>query len=307
LINSLPAAHLIKFENPFSLGGLGLSGSEEATQLLNEAELIVILGTNWWPMDYTPRNPVIIQIDACRENIGATHPVNVGLWGDMKKTLSLLIDRVKDKDNKDWINRINEARKAWFDNLNKEEISNSQSLMPKSIIEAISENTGENEIITLDSGDNVIWFGKHFANSCSSILLSGTWRTMGFSLPAALAAKINRPESPVTSINGDGGLIMVLSELLTAVRYKIPVRILVLNNGTLAMEKNRMINANIPIKGVDLNNPDFIKIAEACGLNGIRVNSVDHLNQILKDTQNISEPVLIDIPTANPIPPGTKL
>jgi pyruvate oxidase len=74
----------------------------------NEAELIVILGTNWWPMDYTPRNPVIIQIDACRENIGATHPVNVGLWGDMKKTLSLLIDRVKDKDNKDWINRINE-------------------------------------------------------------------------------------------------------------------------------------------------------------------------------------------------------
>jgi pyruvate dehydrogenase (quinone)/pyruvate oxidase len=171
----------------------------------------------------------------------------------------------------------------------------------------INDKLKEDEIVCLDSGDSVVWFGKHFTKECKEVLVSGSWRTMGFGLPAALAAKINHPDQPVTCIIGDGGLEMVLGEILTAVRYKLPIRMIILDNGALAMEKNKMISANLIPEEVELTNPDFVKLVESCGGQGIKTETLEELETSLEETSRTEELVVIDVPTAAPMPAGTKL
>ncbi len=307
LINSLPVAHMIEFDNPHTLGCLGLAGSEEAALVVNEADLIIILGATWWPEDYSPKRPDVIQVDVVEENIGSTHPVDIGIVGDIQLTLNILLEQLSQLDKRPWGDKIEQARSKWLSRLEEETKGEEYPIKPQAIIKHISEVTGPEEIITLDSGDNVIWFGRYFGNRCRDILVSGSWRTMGFSLPAAIVAKINNPDTEVTAITGDGGIKMVLAEITTAIRYNLPIRIVILNNGTLAMEKNRLIAADLPAEEVDLTNPDFVKLAEACGVEGVRANNRSELHRILQETKSIEKPFVIDVPTGVPIPAGTKL
>ncbi|MCK8824661.1 thiamine pyrophosphate-binding protein [Fuchsiella alkaliacetigena] len=307
LIHSLPAKGIIDGKQTNLLGGLGSAGNTKSSELLKAADLIIILGSTWWPMDYTPRQPRVVQLDSVKENIGATHPVDVGVMGDLKLSLDKLLSQIEKKNNSAWARRINEAHQEWLEQLNEKIEKIAEPLSPQSIINSISEQISDDEIICLDSGDNVVWFGKNFSDQCADILTSGTWRTMGFALPAALSAKINRPQQPVTAIIGDGGLNMVLAELATAVKYNLPIRVIVLNNESLAMEKNKMKVADLPLAEVELSNPDFAQIAQACGAKGVEIESLDHLQNILTESKETSEPILLNVPTTAPIPSGTKL
>ncbi|MFW5976812.1 MAG: thiamine pyrophosphate-binding protein [Bacillota bacterium] len=307
LINSLPAANLIEYNFSYSLGGLGQGGSEQASHILNQSDLVLIIGTNWWPMDYTPRLPEVIQLDIIKENLGNTHPVEIGILGDIKTSLKQFLEKNNLKKNHQWEDQIKQAHKEWLNNLKNNLQNNDFPLHPSVVMNTISENIKKDEIIALDSGDNVIWFSKYFKNKCKKILISGTWRTMGFSLPAAMAAKINKPEQPVTAIIGDGGLLMVLAELLTVYKYKLNIRILLINNGSLAMEKNKMKAANLTPDEVSLNNPDFKKLANIFNLEAYRVKNIEELNDILTNTEKSKNPVLVNIPTNDIMPPETKL
>ena len=307
LINTLPAAGLIKREHYLALGGLGLAGSEDATKILQEAELILIFAATWWPNNYTPVQPRVIQFDACRENIGANHPVELGVYGELKYSLKKMLETMPDKKNKDWLDRIKQVEHSSPSNPDSGKEKSSPLLSPDQGIPVISDQIRKQEIITLDSGDNVLWFSKYFTNKCQDVLISGSWRTMGFGLPAALAAKINFPDNPVTTITGDGGLTMVLAELLTARRYNLAVRVIILNNNSLAMEKNRMLCAELNPEEVSSTNPDFVKLANACGVKAFRANNLNQLKEVIKKTELIEQTVLIDIPVSSPILPGTKL
>ncbi len=307
LINTLPAAGLLDNNHHLVIGGLGHAGNQEADNLLKEADLIIILGATWWPMDYVPREPKIIQIDAIKENLGLVHPIDLGIVGDLKISLSLLVDNLSAKRNEEWVTKVEGIKINQRENLNRDRKEEDGLLAPQDIIEEISNQTEEDEIICLDSGDSVVWFGKYFNNKCKDVLLSGSWRTMGFALPASLAAKINFSDNLVTCIIGDGGLEMVLGELLTAARYNLAVRIIIINNGSLAMEKHKMISANLQVEEVNLTNPDFIQLAKACKVKGIQVTTKEELNQVLAETKKIDQPTVINIPTAAPIPEGTKL
>lgn len=307
LIYTLPAKGIVSDNYSLSLGGLGLAGSNIASQLLNEADLIINFGANWWPMDYVPRQPEVIEFDTVKENIGAAHPVELGIIGNIKESITSLLEQISEKNNQIWRSKIDSARKTWLDDLEEKIEIADTPLTPQSVIRTISKKTAKNEIISLDSGDNVVWFGKYFTDQCQDILVSGSWRTMGFGVAASLAAKINQPEAPVTSITGDGGINMVLAEILTAVRYDLPVRIIIMNNGTLAMEKNRMIKANLKPEEVDLTNPNFVDFAESCGAQGFRPQSIEELENILEQTQQLDEIAVIDVPTQPSTVPGTKL
>ncbi len=306
LINTLPAAGLIDNKQDNVIGGLGQAGRPEAAKLINEADLIIIVGASWWPMDYVPRQPKVIQIDLEEENIALQHPVEVGIVGDAKETLQELLKLSKTEINFTWQKRIKEERRKMREDLKQEKVK-ANPLLPDEIMKTISKVIGENEIITLDTGDHVVWFGQYFNNQCQKLLVSGSWRTMGFGIPAALAAKINQPEASVTAIIGDGGFSMFPFEILTAQDYQLPIRIIVLNNGSLAMERNKMIVSDYQVEGTELNNPDFAQLAELNDFKGIKVNNRNKLREVLKTTQDVDYPVLLDVDTAMIIPEGTKL
>ena len=309
LIDSLPATGMIDLKsNPYFVGGLGQGGSKVSKKLLNESDLILIFGATWWPMDYTPRRPPVIHFDISPDNIASSHTIELGVVGDINVSIYHLLKKVHENENKEWKQKIEYLRDEWINSISIDKEDNTKApFCPGAVIDILNDYISQDEIITLDSGDNVIWFSKYFNTLCKDLLISGSWRTMGFALPAALAAKINMPENPVTAITGDGGLDMVMAELTTAARYNLAIRLIVINNGTLAMEKNRMITAGLNQEEIKLTNPDFKMLAEACNIDSHRATSLNQLKKVLQQSSSLNKSILIDIPCKDPILPGTKL
>lgn len=161
-------------------------------------------------------------------------------------------------------------------------------------------------IVALDVGDHTVWFNRIFSGDSQTILTSGSWRTMGFGLPAAISAKLAQPERQVIALVGDGSLAMSLSEFLTAVRYRVPLTVVVMNNGYLAMEKDKMEMKMMDPTLTAITNPDFAKFAEACGGKGFRVERPADLENALNEAVNSNQPALVDVITSPVKFPGLE-
>lgn len=315
---TMPAGDLYPSGHELFAGGLGLAGSEATSALMAESDLVVICGATWWPDDYAPPAARVVQIDAVRENIGIRHPVERGLVGDLKEILPVLA-RMAKQETRDadaaaaWKRRIDELRGEWMKRIEQEVSREMTPLAPQRIMRRLAEKVPPNAVIALDTGDHTLWFHRVFANRGQRVLLSGRMRTLGFALPAAIAASLAEPDRPVVAVAGDGGVVQTLVELKTAAKLGLPIVLVVLNNGSYAIERNRMKDAGLDSAGAMLDNPDFVKIAEACGAAGIRVADDDSLRKALAEAfRAVREgkerrPRLIEVATA-PLPvPHTKM
>lgn len=307
IITTLPGRGIIPAAHPHNLGGLGHAGSESSRLILEAADLVIILGATWWPADYVPHQIRIMQIDVNPANLGISTEIAFGLLGKIETILPKLTAGLKTKKNPPWIQRIQKLKNSWEKQMKSEADHLTSPLEPPTIIRALEEVIPEKAVITLDVGDHVVWFNRSFQVRNQQILISGKWRSMGFGLPAAMAAGLVYPEKPICLITGDGGLSMVLGDLITLQRYQIPLKIFLLNNQALAMEMNRMIVSGFSLNGVDLTNPDYGLIAKASGLAGYLVENPKTLVATLKKAINYPGPALVDLKTAATIPPHTKL
>nr|WP_231877274.1 thiamine pyrophosphate-dependent enzyme [Bhargavaea cecembensis] len=161
-------------------------------------------------------------------------------------------------------------------------------------------------MLALDTGDNTVWTNRNFRQTNQKTVLSGYWRTMGFGLPAAMTAKLIHPDKQIVAIVGDGGLQMVLADLMTAIRYGLDITVVVLNNESLQMEKDKIDVMGTRDIGTDLTNPDFVKLAEACGWKAFRPESDTEIESVLEEALNTGNPSLVDIETAQVFFPETK-
>jgi pyruvate dehydrogenase (quinone)/pyruvate oxidase len=181
-------------------------------------------------------------------------------------------------------------------------------LAPQCVMRTIAEACAEGAIIAVDTGDHTLWFNRVFqAKPQQRILVSGRWRTLGFALPAAIAAKLEAPQRQVVAIAGDGGVVQTIMELQTAALYRLPIVLIVINNGCYAMERSRMVVAGLNTLGSGLANPDFAKLAESCGAAGYRADTAAQLEKALQQALAASVPALIDVRTAATVVPHTKL
>jgi len=162
----------------------------------------------------------------------------------------------------------------------------------------------EDAIICLDVGDHTVWFNRLFNGTRQKVLLSGNWRSMGFGLPAALSAKIARPEQQIVALVGDGGLAQSLPDFVTAVRYHLPLTVIVLKNEWLAMERDRMELLAMDPWVTRLVTPDFAAFAEACGGKGFTVHDSYQLEEILDLALKSPGPAIVQVQTAAPVFPG---
>jgi len=309
-IGCFPESHVL------SLGMLGMHGTAYANMAVSAADLIIAIGMRFDDRatskvsGFAPRAH-IIHIDIDPTEIGKNVRVDVPIVGDVKNVLSALNKLITSNQHIDWVRQIDDWRKEHP----SAEIRDCEGLLPQFVIRKIYEVTRGEAIIVSGVGQHQMWVAQHYWYDKPNRLLSaGGLGAMGFELPAAMGAKVGRPDEIVWCIAGDGGFQMTIQELATIVQEKIAVKIAIINNGFLGMirqwqemfYKKRYVAA-------ELANPDFVKLAEAYGLPAVRVKRKEEVVPAIEQAMAEPGPFLIDFmvePEANVYPmvaPGTAL
>lgn len=307
ILTSLGGKGLIDASFPNLLGGIGEGGNPHAPEVFKEADVVLMIGATWWPEGYVPKNARIIQIDKNLQNVEKSIPTELGIAGEAGEVLPQLKKRLSTfSANTEWLARCHEVRDRWEAQNEQEGSQSGSPVHPARIARALERTVAEDAILTLDTGDLTVWMNRNFRPSGQSVLFSGYWRTLGFGLPAAIAAKLEQPEKQVIAVVGDGGLQMTLADLLTATRYGLNITVVLFNNGSLQMERDKIKAADEKEVGVELTNPDFVKVAEACGWQGFRVESDTELEAALEKAFLANQPTFVDVYTEQAFFPETK-
>ncbi|WP_159888438.1 thiamine pyrophosphate-binding protein [Paenibacillus puerhi] len=299
IVMSYGAKGIIADSHPYLAGGLGEGGNPYASDLCKQSDVVLAIGTSWWPEHHVPGHAQVIHIEERISVIGKVIPSQFGIVGNIAETVGALTACIADyRPDRNWLQVVNHCKQAWNDQNDSERAITSSPLHPAAIVSVIELTTDNDAIIALDEGDVTLWFLRSFKGTAHQLVLSERWRTMGFGLPAAMAAKCSYPNRQVVCVTGDGGLGMVQADLITAARYGLPISVIVFNNGTLQMEQDKMMMKHRRPFETDISNPKFVQIAEASGWAAKRAETNDELRIALDEAKSASKPYLIDVPTA---------
>ena len=320
VVKALLGKAVIPDDHPVCIGGLGLLGTEPATDAMNEADTLLMVGTSFPYIDYLPKPGQArgIQIDIKPNNIGLRYPVEIGLVGDSKLVLSELLPLLQQRGETErgFLKSKQDAMVDW-NKLMKEQSSRSDKpIKPQAIAEAVSELIEDNAIISVDCGTNTSWAAQYInIRKGMKFSLSGTLATMACGLPYAIAAQIAFPDRQCIAFVGDGGFTMLMGEFATAVQYNLPIKIIVIKNNTLGMIRwEQMAFLGNPEYGVEFTPIDFVKFAEACGGIGYAIKEPDEIRSIMEQAMKMDKdrrkPVIIEAsvdPFEPPMPPKVEM
>jgi acetolactate synthase-1/2/3 large subunit len=284
-------------EHPLCLGMLGMHGTAYANHAIMESDLIVAVGARFddrvtGRIDAFAPHAKIIHIDIDPTSISKNIRVDVPIVGDAKEVLRDLIGYIRKKpDTAAWRAQIEKWRKQFPLSYKQDEV-----LRPQFIIEKIQELTKGDAIIATEVGQNQMWACLFYQHAHPRTWISsGGLGTMGFGLPAAIGAQLGRPEKVVFDIAGDGSIQMNIQELATAVQNKLPVKIAILNNGYLGMVRQwQELFYNKRYSHTPMQNPDFVKLAEAYGAKGIRITKKEDVAAAIKEALATPNVVVMD-------------
>lgn len=305
IILSLPAKGTIPDEHPLCLGGLGLIGTTPAYHAMQTADTLMMIATSFPFTGFLPEKAKTIQIDIDPAQIGKRHPVDIGLAGDTEKTLSWLLERVQRHEDRSYLEEHQEMMRDWWERLKKQEEKKTSPIKPQAVMKALQKVADDHAVLSVDVGNVTVWVARHFRMTHQQFIISGWLATLGCGLPGAIAAKIAYPNRQVFAICGDGGFGMTMNDFVTAVKYDLPIVVVVLNNHKIAMIKfEQEVKGNLEY-GTDLVNPNFAKYAEACGGVGYRVERVEEMDDAFEQAIRQKKPCIIDVvvdPDEPPIP-----
>ncbi len=295
---TLMAMDVAPYDHPLNMNMLGMHGTKYANYAVQQADLLIAVGARFddrvtGKVEEFASHAKIIHIDIDPSSVSKIIRVDVPVVGDAKYVLKEMTTMVKKIDRKKWDEQVQQWKKE-FPLVYKQ---NGDIIKPQYVIEKISEITGGDCIITTEVGQNQMWTAQFFKfKRPRTFLTSGGLGTMGYGFPAALGAQAANPGKLVIDIAGDGSIQMNIQEMATAVKYNLPVKIAILNNGYLGMVRQwqelfygkRYSHTHIE------HSVDFVKLAEAYGAKGIRVDKKDAVESSLKEAFNHKGPVMID-------------
>ncbi len=312
VIYSLASSGQFPGEHHLVLGGIGEGGADSSSRVLAESDCILRLGTTWWPKEYAPERTDVIDVNARIDHLGMGAWRAYGIAGTVEEVIPHLL-HVPTGPRPGWERRIWDLRSAWNQQLAREATpSTSQrsgGIHPAFTVATLTQTLPDDALVTLDVGEHVLWFNRHFrGNGRRDVLVSGYWRTMGYGLPAAIGAQLANPYRPVVAFVGDGGVSMVMAELLTATRLGLPITVVILNNQSLAMEEHEMERSGLAVHGIGLNNPNFAAFARLCDAEGFRVDKAQELAPTLQQAFQSRRTTVVDVRSINvPLPLPEKL
>ena len=302
----------IQYDNPNEVGMTGLLGMPSGYDSMHEAEVLVMLGTDFPYAPFMPENNTIVQIDIKPERLGRRAKVDMGLCGDVKATLQALLPRVKQKEERSFLEKQLKGYERVKENLNAyvEARGEENKIHPEYVMSVVDKLAAKDAIFTVDTGMTCVW-GARYLHGTGQRKMLGSFNhgSMANAVPQAIGASLAFPDRQVWSLCGDGGLSMLLGDLSTIVQYKLPVKIVVFNNRSLGMVKLEMEVAGLPDWQTDMENPDFALVAKAMGMEGITVTDPDKVQSALETAMKIDGPVLVNVmtdPNALAMPPKVE-
>ena len=296
VLSTFRAKGIFPDDHPMYAGVLGTVGSSGARTMVEQADLLITLGVGFSKMTRVPEHIRILQIDYDPLRLGKgkdTLPV----YGDVGEVISELLSKLPQSSHTHAQEKVNAVKKPWEEVRRKEAEDLSVPIRPPYIMDVLSRVIPPDAIISIDVGENGWWFGRNFRTRGQKFVMSGYLATMGFGFPGAIAGKIAYPDKPVFCITGDGGFAMAMGDFVTAVKYKLPMVVIVLNNHELGMIRVEQQLEQYPNFATTLHNPDFVMYAKSCGGDGIRVEQPEVLEPAVKWAMNQQCPVIVDVIT----------
>jgi len=299
----------IQYDNPFAVGMTGLLGQPSGYHAMHEADVILLLGTDFPYVNFMPVKSKIIQIDERPERLGRRAKLTMGLCGDVgdsiKALLPLLEEKTDDKFLKaqlEFYQKVKENQQTYVKDQGAE-----NKIQPEFVADVINRLATHNAIFTVDTGMCCVW-GARFIDGTGERKMLGSFNhgSMANAMPMAIGAALAHPDKQIIALCGDGGLSMLLGDLATIKQYHLPIKLIVFNNRALGMVKLEMEVDGLPDNETDMINPDFALIAQAMGFKGVTVTRPEEVELAIGNALNENGPVLLNImtnPNALAMPP----
>ncbi|MER9731116.1 MULTISPECIES: thiamine pyrophosphate-dependent enzyme [unclassified Mesorhizobium] len=285
-------------DHPLTTGGIGILGTLPSQEIMEECDALLVVGSTFPYIEYYPKPGQArgVQIERDPQRIGLRYPVEAGLAGDAAVTLRLLNRRLKRKDDRSFLEKAQAGMRRWREMMAQSEQKAATSLKPQVVTRAFGKRLPDDAILVADSGQNTEMAARHIElRDGQAFGVSGALASMACGLPYAIAAGLAFPGRPVFAVVGDGGLAMQLGEFSTAVRYRVPLKVLVLKNGMLnQIAWEQMMFLGNPQFACELQPIDFAMAAEAMGGIGYSVSRAEEVEGVLDAALAAEGPVVIE-------------
>jgi pyruvate dehydrogenase (quinone) len=312
IVSTLRGREHIQYDNPYDVGLTGLIGFSSGYHAIMEADTLLMLGTDFPYTQFYPEKATIIQVDRRGENLGRRTRLDLGIIGDVKATLGALVpllDEKKDDHLKRLVHHYQDTRKG-LDELAVGHPGR-KPMHPQYVAKTVDEIAAEDAIFCCDVGTPTVWAARYLTmNGKRRLLGSFNHGSMANAMPQAIGAQLTFPGRQVVTFSGDGGLSMLMGDLLSLHQHKLPVKIIVFSNSALAFVELEMLAAGILGEGTELVNPDFVALARSAGMFGVRVEDPADLRKAVTEAFQHDGPALIEAVvnrTELSMPPTIKL
>src|ERR1700727_157552 len=298
IVHAMRGKEFIEYDNPYDVGMTGLLGFSSGYHAMMNCDALLMLGTDFPYQQFYPKNAKIIQVDRLGEQIGRRTPVDLGLIGNVKDTLEVLTPLIESKADRSYLDlclgHYKDARKS-LDDLAVGEPGRTP-IHPQYVAKILDELAAEDAVFTCDVGTPTVWSARYLRmNGKRRLLGSFTHGSLANALPQAIGVQASHPGRQVITLSGDGGLAMLLGDLLTLHQLKLPVKLVVFNNSSLGFVELEMKAAGLVDYGTDLVNPNFAKLAESAEIFGVRVEKPEELRPALTEALAHDGPALVEV------------
>ena len=300
IVHAFRGKEHIEWDNPFDVGMTGLIGFSSGYHAMMECDTLLMLGTDFPYRDFYPEKATIVQVDRDPTALGRRAQIHQGIVGDVRETAAMLLPLIDDGRDRRFLEKARahyvKAREGLDELATARE--DDKPLHPQYVAKLVNELAGDDAIFTADVGTPSVWAARYLTmNGKRRLIGSFNHGSMANAMPQALGAQAAFPGRQVVSLSGDGGLTMLMGDMLTAIQMQLPIKIVVFNNGTLGFVQMEQKAAGYLDTNVSLKNPDFGAIAREMGFLGRRVTRSDQLEGALREAFAHDGPALIDVVT----------
>jgi pyruvate dehydrogenase (quinone) len=313
IVHSFRGKEFLEYDNPYDVGMTGLVGFASGYLAMKNCDALLMLGTDFPYRPFYPEHAKIAQIDVRPEALGNRCSLHLGLLGTVKDTLGALLPLIKEKaDDSHLSDALADYKKARRDlDALAESRPSSSTIHPQYVTRLVSELASDDAIFTCDVGTPIIWTARYLkVNGRRRIVGSFNHGSMANAMLQAIGAQSAYPQRQVISMSGDGGFSMMMGDFVTLTQLGLPVKVIVLNNGTLGFVELEMKASGFLDSGCDLKNPNFALMAQAMGVHAARVEKPDELKGAIESALAHKGPALVDVVSARQelaMPPKTTL